>query len=250
MSELQRPLKAVVLAAGKGTRLRTEGCDLPKVMRLACGEPLLRHVLRETGFIAPEDTVVVVGYQKEQVISAFPGYVFALQEQQLGTGHAVMAAMPALEGYSGDLLICYGDMPLIRRETYEALVAQHRASGDACTLLSGTAEEDLPYGRIVRGPDGKFRQVVEDRDCTPEQKQIRELNTGLYVFDAQALARVLRQLRCDNSQKEYYLTDAPALMLEQGLSVGVCTLELGMEIIGVNTPEQLEQVETELLRRK
>lgn len=243
-----KPIKAIVLAAGKGTRMQQEGCDLPKVMRLACNEPLLSHVLKETGFIPPADTIIVVGYMKEQIISAFPGYVTAVQEQQRGTGHAVMAAMPALEGYSGDVLICYGDMPLIRRETYQALIAEHRNSGNDCTLLSGTADEYLPYGRIVRDSVGNFKEVVEDRDCTPAQKEIRELNTGLYVFNAEHLASVLAEITCANSQNEYYLTDAPALMLKSGLQVGVYQCALGMQIIGVNTPAQLELVERELMK--
>ncbi len=242
----QKPLKAVVLAAGKGTRMQTDGCDLPKVLRLACDRPLLAWVLDALDFISPENTVLVVGYQREKVQAAFPQYVSAVQEQQLGTGHAVMAAFSALEDYDGDLLICCGDMPLLKKETYTALCDRHRESGAACTILSGSTDIPLPYGRILRDAAGKFIGMVEDKDCTPEQKQIRELNSGVYIFHAPALRAVLGQLRQDNAQGEYYLTDAPLFMQQQGAKVEVCQRDLGMEILGVNTPQQLAEVEAQL----
>ena len=242
--EHNKALKASVLAAGKGKRMHTEGCDLPKVLRVAKGRPLLAWVLDALAFIPPEDTVLVVGYQREQVLAAFPGYASAVQEQQLGTGHAVMAAFSALGDYRGDLLVCYGDMPLLRRETYEALIAYHREREASCTILTGEADIPLPYGRILRAPDGSFAGVVEDRDCTPEQKAITELNCGVYVFDAPSLASVLGSLRQANAQGEYYLTDAPLLLQEAGKRVEVCRRDLGMEILGVNTPEQLAEVES------
>lgn len=244
----QKQLKAVILAAGKGTRLQTEGNTLPKVMRVAAGKPLLAHVLTALDFIAPEDCVIVVGYKKESVIEAFPGYAFAEQTQQLGTGHAVMAAFSALSGYDGELLVCCGDMPLIKKETYEALVAAHLSSNNACTILSGEAAEALPYGRILRDEHGDFAGMVEDKDANEQQKAITELNSGVYVFNAKALQGVLSQLKSDNAQGEYYLTDAPMLLKNQGFSVGVCKRELGYEIIGVNTPEQLRQTEELLLK--
>ncbi|NCC69546.1 MAG: UDP-N-acetylglucosamine diphosphorylase, partial [Clostridia bacterium] len=220
----------------------------PKVMRVAAGKPLLAHVLCALDFISPQDCVIVVGYEKEKVIEAFPGYVFAEQKEQLGTGHAVMAAYSALEGYEGDILVCCGDMPLIRRETYLALIAGHAAAGNACTILSGTSSADLPYGRILRDDSGNFIGMAEDKDASIEQKAIKELNSGVYVFDAASLRGVLSELKSDNAQGEYYLTDAPALLMKKGLPVGVCRRELGYEIIGVNTPEQLRQTEELLLR--
>ncbi len=244
-----KPCKAIVLAAGKGTRMRTDGCDLPKVMRLACGQPLLRHVLNALQLISPEDTVLVVGYQKETVLSAFPEYGFAEQTQQLGTGHAVMAAFEVLQDFQGDVLVCCGDMPLIRQETYSALLQAHRAAGNACTMLTGTSDIDLPYGRVVRDEQGRFQEIVEQKDCTPEQLKIRELNAGVYVFDAPALRESLGHLKNNNASGEYYLTDVPAYLQAQGLPVDVCALSLGSEIVGVNTPEQLTLVEDVLRRR-
>ena len=246
----EKKLKAVVLAAGKGTRMHSESCDLPKVMRRAMDRPLLGYVLSALDFIAPEDTVIVVGYKKEEVISAFGGYAFAEQKQQLGTGHAVMAAFDTLGEFDGDVLVCCGDMPLLERSTYEALCAQHRKSGAACTALSGYSNVDLPYGRILRDGSGRFLRVIEDRDCTAEQKAIRELNSGVYVFDAPSLRRMLTLLGRDNAQGEYYLTDVPELMKARDMAVDICCRELDMQIIGVNTPEQLAEVEAVLQSRK
>lgn len=242
-----KKLKAVVLAAGKGTRLQTDGSTLPKVMRLANGKPLLAHVLAALDFIAPEDIVLVVGYKKECVLEAFGAYPHAVQTQQLGTGHAVMAAFETLGDYDGDVLICCGDMPLIKKETYRALAEEHVRAGNDCTILTGTSSEDLPYGRVLRDVNGEFCGMVEEKDATPAQKAIRELNSGVYIFRASKLRAVLTDLRSDNAQGEYYLTDAPVLMQKRGGKIGVCRRELGYEIIGVNTPEQLAQVEA-LLR--
>ena len=242
-------IKAVVLAAGKGTRLQTEGVDLPKVMREALGKPLLHYVLEGLGFINKEDITIVVGYKKEKVTDYFSGYGFAIQAEQLGTGHAVMSAKEALDGYDGAVLVCCGDMPLITRETYEALVKTHFEEGNVCTMLTGTSAEKLPYGRVLRDENGAFLRIVEEKDCTPEQKKIDELNSGVYVFDAKKLLPALSQLKNNNSQGEYYLTDVPYVLQAQGDKIGICKRELGYEIIGVNTVEQLEQVEKILLNK-
>ncbi|MCF0121238.1 MAG: NTP transferase domain-containing protein [Oscillospiraceae bacterium] len=245
---MDKKLYAVILAAGKGTRLRTEGCDLPKVMRVACGRPLLSYVTEALSFIPKEDMTVVVGYKREKVVEAFEGYRFAVQEEQLGTGHAVACALEQSELTDGAVLVCCGDMPLISAETYEALVRTHFDEGNSCTFLTGTSDIPLPYGRVKRDADGKFLCIVEDRDCSEEEKKIEELNSGVYVFDAAMLGRALKELRNDNVQGEYYLTDAPAIMTKLGGTIGICRRELGFEIIGVNSIEQLNQVE-EILSR-
>lgn len=240
-------IKTIVLAAGKGTRLAEAGIDLPKAMRTALGKPLLGWVL-EALPTGAEDTVIVVGYKKEYITGAFPQYRFAEQAEQLGTGHAVMCAVPALGDYGGDVLICCGDMPLVRKETYAALVKEHQDSGAACTVLSGLSDEPLPFGRVLRDEDGGFTRIVEDRDCTPEEKKIRELNSGILAVNAKKLASALAELRTDNAQGEYYLTDVPRILAAQGERVRVCVRNMGDELIGVNTPGQLAQVE-EILKR-
>ena len=240
--------KAIVLAAGKGTRLQTEGITLPKVMREANGKPLLHYVLSNLSFLKKEDTVLVVGYHREDVLKVFGDYPHAVQEPQLGTGHAVAVAREAVGDYDGPVLICYGDMPLLKRSTYENLLAAHEREGNVCTLLTGTCPWDLPYGRILRDESGAFVGVVEDRDCTPEQKAIRELNVGVYVFDCRKLFDALGKLKNDNAQQEYYLTDVPAILRQEGGKVGACCACHDGELIGVNTVEQLKMVEEELRR--
>lgn len=243
-------IMAVVLAAGKGTRLQTEADHTAKVLRLACGKPLLSYVLSAIDFVPQEDTVLVVGYQREAVMDAFPGCRCAVQEPQLGTGDAVRAAREHLTGFEGTVLVAYGDMPLLRRETYLGLVAAHRASGAACTLLAGTSDVALPYGRVLRRADGSFDRVVEERDATPEQRAIRELNVGIYCFDGRLLVPALDRLNNDNAQHEYYLTDVPAILRDDfGGKIEIYTANLGEQIIGVNTPEQLALTERCLRER-
>lgn len=242
-------MKALVLAAGKGTRLQTEGIDLPKVMRLADGKPLLHYVVESLSFLPPEDIILVVGWKKEAVLAAFPQYPHAVQEQLNGTGGAVQYAAPLLEGYEGHLIVCYGDTPLMGRKTFQALAETHRKAGNACTLLSARLPEGGSYGRVLREEDGSFQRIVEARDCTPEQAAVTEVNTGTYVFHVPALLSVLNELNQDNAQGELYLTDVPALLKARGLRVGLCDTCSPDEMLGVNTVEQLQQVE-DLLRRE
>lgn len=246
---MSKEMRAVVLAAGKGTRMQTEGVELPKVMRQALGKPLLHYVLSALDFISEEKIVLVVGYKKDCVIDGFPKYSFAEQTVQLGTGHAVMAAYEVLGDFDGDILVCCGDMPLIKKETYMSLCEKHREQGNACTILSGVCDTYLPYGRIVRDDAGQFVGMVEEKDATEEQKKITELNSGVYIFDAPALKKVLSLIKSDNAQNELYLTEAPRLIAENGGKIGVYCRDLGMEIIGVNTPAQLSEVEEILLKR-
>ena len=203
----------------------------------------------ELSFLKKEDVVLVVGYEREKVLAAYPEYPHAVQEPQQGTGHAVQCAREALAGFDGSVLVCYGDMPLMRRATYESLIETHKREGNDCTLLSAVSDEELPYGRIVRKSDGSFSHIVEDKDCTPEEKAIRELNVGVYVFESRPLWEAIDQLRPNNAQGEYYLTDAPAYILSRGGRVGACPTCTAEEMLGVNTVEQLAQVE-ELVRRR
>ena len=236
-------VKAVVLAAGKGTRLMSEDSDVPKVMRLASGEPLLRYVLDALSFIERKDIIIVVGYKKDEITDYFRDYSYAEQTVQLGTGHAVLAASDMLRGFGGAVLVCYGDMPLIRQDTYLSLIGVHFEQGNDCTLLTGESTVRLPFGRIIRDGNGEFVSVVEESDCTREQLAITELNSGVYVFRAPLLLDALLSIKPDNAQGEYYLTDVPAIMRGNGAKVGIHRRDLGNEIIGVNTSEQLKQAE-------
>ena len=242
-------VKALVLAAGKGTRLQTEGIDLPKVMRLADGKPLLHYVLTALDFLPPEDVILVVGWKKEAVLSAYPQYPHAVQEQLNGTGGAVRFAAPLLEGFDGHVIICCGDAPLMKKETFQALVQTPLENNTDCTRLSAHLDEGGNYGRVTREADGSFRAIVEDRDCTPEEKKITEVNTGTYVFRTAPLLESLGQLSQDNAQGEFYLTDVPAILKAKGLRVGLCDTCSPQEMLGVNTVEQLSEVEAILRAR-
>lgn len=242
-------IKALILAAGKGTRLRTEGINLPKVMRLADGKPLLHHVLTALDFLPQEDIILVVGYQKEAVLEAYPQYPHAVQEIQNGTGHAVQCAAHLLEGFDGHVLICCGDTPLMQRSTFQSLVDLHLREGNACTMLSSILDEGGNYGRVLREEDGSFKCIVEARDCTPEQAAVREVNVGAYLFHVPELLCALSQLNTDNAQGELYLTDCPAIIKAAGHRVGVCDTCSAQEMLGVNTVEQLQEVE-DILRAR
>jgi len=245
---MQTGLKAVVLAAGKGTRLHSDDAEAPKVMRMACMKPLLGYVLDAISFIEPKDTIIVVGYKKESITDYFgkKPYTYALQKEQLGTGHAVMAAGEFLENHTGPMLLCYGDMPLVKADTYKTLLETHMEEGNDCTILTSENKNPMSFGRILRDGSNRFVHVVEDKDCTPEQLQITELNTGVYVFDTQLLLAALGKLKNNNSQGEYYVTDVPAIMKLNKAKIGICKLNLGDDIIGVNTIEQLNMVEEKL----
>ena len=240
---MTKQLKAVVLAAGKGTRLYTNDSDAPKVMREACGKPLLWYVLEALSFIEKKDIILVVGYKKESVTSCFTGYPYAVQKEQLGTGHAVMAAKDELENHNGALLVCYGDMPAIKRDVYEKLLQTHFEERNDCTILTGESKLQMSFGRILRDENGGFLHVIEEKDCTPEQLEITELNTGVYVFDTAKLLSALKELKNDNAQGEYYITDVPAIMKGHAAKIGLYKRNLGDDIIGVNTLPQLEMVE-------
>lgn len=236
-------VKALVLAAGKGTRLRTEGVDLPKVLRQAAGRPLLAYVLDSLSFLPRENTVLVVGWMKDKVLAAFPDYPHAVQEELNGTGGAVRYAAPLLDDPDGHVLICCGDTPLMEASTFRALLDTHLKNNNACTLLSARLSDGGSYGRVLREADGSFRAIVEAKDCTPEQAAVTEVNTGAYVFRVRELLDSLDKLTTDNAQGELYLTDVPAFIKAAGGRVGLCDGCSETEMLGVNTVEQLSEVE-------
>lgn len=244
-------VKSIVLAAGKGTRMRTDGSDAPKVMRLALGKPLLSYVLSSLPVENMRDAIVVVGYMKEQVMEAFPDCTFAVQSEQLGTGHAVMCAEDALNGFSGNVLICCGDTPLVTRDTYTALLNTHIEEGNDCTMLSGTSKAPMKgYGRVLHASDGGFDKIIEEKDCTPEEAAIQEYNSGIYIFKAQKLFTALKELKTDNAQGEYYLTDVIRLIAEAGGHIDTLTTADPIETTGVNDRVQLAEAAAALYRRK
>jgi len=247
-------MKAIIMAGGKGTRLYNADNPMPKVLREANGKPLLGHVLASVDYISPSDITVIVGFMHEMVIDAFKdhGCHFVRQgDKAYGTGYAVMCAMESesLRDYHGTVMILSGDAPMAKRSTISAMQKLHEESGNACTMLSCVSSRALPFGRIIR-ENGKVAAIVEDKDCTPEQKLVREMNAGLYIFDADLLRESLSKIGNNNSQHEYYLTDVPLLLLNAGAKVDAYVSSDETELLGVNTPEDLALVEKILAERE
>ncbi|RLT09884.1 MAG: glycosyl transferase family 2 [Planctomycetota bacterium] len=240
---------AIILAAGKGTRMKSE---LPKVMHPACGRPMVEHVLDATRSAGVERLVVVVGYQVGLVrdgLSRHRDVEFALQAEQKGTGHAVQMCAEQLANHDGPVLILAGDTPLLRGESLAALLAELRDQHATCVIGTAITENNFGLGRVVRSTSGDFLRIVEQKDTTPEEAAIREINTGCYAFDGRLLFQALTQIRPNNSQGEYYLTDVPGILKAAGHRVIAAPKLTIEEAMGVNTPEQLADVESVLRRR-
>lgn len=243
-------MRVIIPSAGKGRRLGTRDGEPPKVLHRVCGRPLLEIVLSQVDFIPDEDIYIVVGYQKEKVMQAFGSrYHYVEQNEQLGTGHAVRMCEPWFRDYDGTVLVTFGDMPLFRREILKKICAFHEARQADCTLL--TAENPaLPYwARIVRDETGHFSRIAEAKDCTAEEKNIRELFSGVLVFNSCSLFRFLPEIGNSNAQGEYYLTEVPELMARRGLRVETLMDDDGDDLRGVNTQEDLAWVEQVMRQR-
>jgi bifunctional UDP-N-acetylglucosamine pyrophosphorylase/glucosamine-1-phosphate N-acetyltransferase len=241
-------LGVVVLAAGLGTRMRSQRA---KVLHELGGRPLLRYPLAAVGTLDPDRVVVVVGHQADAVraaaeASGLRGMRTAMQAEQHGTGHAVRCAVPALEGLDGDILILYGDAPLIRPETLRRLVDVHRRTQADLTLLTMRFPDPTGYGRIVREPDGRVRGIVEQKDATEAERAITEVNPGFYCVRAEVLLPLLAELRADNAQGEYYLTDVVGLAARAGKRVETVELDRPDEAAGINSRVELARMETQL----
>lgn len=247
MSDTQPVVDAVVLAAGKGTRMKS---DLAKVLHPLAGRPLLEHVLDTVGAAGITRTVVVVGHQAAAVEAACgrPGLEFVRQEPQLGTGHAVQMAQDALRP-GGHTVVLAGDVPLLRARTLRRLVAETLAGGAAATVLTCVVPDAGAYGRIVKDAAGGLAAIVEARDATPAQLAIGEYNSGIYCFATDLLVQALGALTTDNQQGEYYLTDTIAWLVQQGRPVASVVCEDPGEVVGINTVDELAVAE-DLLRRR
>ncbi len=236
------------MAAGKGTRM---GGDLPKVMHEVAGVPMLRHVVGACTSAGCSRVIVIVGYKQELVRGALTDFgqrvMCAVQDQQLGTGHAVMCTRDAFTGVadwqSRDVFVLAGDGPLIRPETLSALLREHRSAGNSATLATAVIDDPTGYGRIVRDASGRFAAIVEHRDCTPAQLAVREVNPSYYCFRAADLFEMLPQVRRNASSGEYYITDVPGLLLSRGKGIGVIDSVPAEDILSINTPAELGRVD-------
>lgn len=238
---------AVILAAGQGTRMKSK---LPKVLHKALGKPMVQWVIDCLTQAGVEDKIAVLGHGGEQVAQVVEQQAaIVYQAEQLGTGHAVMQAVPALAEENECVLVICGDTPLLRAQTIQALIEKHQAEGNAVTLLTAYAENPTGYGRIVRD-EQQITAIVEQKDASEEQKLIKEINTGTYCFDQKFLVQYLATLNTNNAQKEYYLTDLIKIANEHQLPVGGFVLADFNESLGVNNRIQLSQAEAVLRQRK
>lgn len=244
-------LAVVILAAGKGTRMKS---PYPKVLHLLAGEPLVVHVVETSLALSPQRILVVVGFKASLVKEALKSYPleFVFQGEQLGTGDAVKRTEASLQNFQGEVLVLCGDVPLLQSETLEALLQEHRKQKAVVTILTAELENPTGYGRIVRGAGGLVQRIVEEKDATPEERQIKEINSGTYVFDKDFLFSALKEVRPENVQKEYYLTDVVEIAVKRGQRVAAYLISDPDEILGVNSQEERAKVEglyQERLRR-
>lgn len=222
--------------------------DLPKVLHLLGGKPLIEHVLDAAEQLEPDRLIVVVGHRREEVQAQLGnrGIAFVTQDPQLGTGHAVQQAYPVLAGIDGEVIVLSGDVPLLRANTLCELLSAHRQGQVIATVLSTQAPDPADYGRIIRNSDGNFMRIVEAREATDEEREICEINSGIYCFDIGALFDALSEIKPDNRKGEYYLTDVIGVLKDRGLAVQAVDLANFREVRGINTERELLDAEQDL----
>lgn len=240
-------ITAVILAAGAGTRMKSK---LPKVIHSVAGRPMVEHVIDAAEENDVDRMIVVIGHEAEQVEKAIGhrNVQFVLQKEQLGTGHAVMQTESHLadEGY---VLLLYGDTPLIKAETIRELICYHQNGNYGATVLTAQLDDPTGYGRIIRDENGLVKKIVEHKDATEQEKAIKEVNSGMYCYDAKLLKGALKKLTNDNAQKEYYITDVVEILNREGHGVGAYTVADRAEIMGVNSRAQLAEAEETMRKR-
>lgn len=243
-------LTVIVLAAGGGTRMKSKTM---KVLHPIGGRSMIGHVLHAVQAVEPTRVVAVVGHQREQVgphiTGLLPSAVLAVQETQQGTGHAVRVAMEASGTTNGTVIVAAGDTPLLEGESLRAFAEEHHAAQRAVSILSGRLADPFGYGRIVRNHEGDVEAIVEEKDATPEQREIDEISSGILAFDAEFLVSALARISNDNAKGEYYLTDAVGLAREDGLTVGAHLIDDVAQTAGANDRAQLAELGRELNRR-
>ncbi|XKH49999.1 bifunctional UDP-N-acetylglucosamine diphosphorylase/glucosamine-1-phosphate N-acetyltransferase GlmU [Chryseomicrobium palamuruense] len=240
-------LFAVVLAAGKGTRMKS---SLYKVLHPVCGKPMVDHVVGNMEKLGASEIVSVVGHGAEMVKETLGDRsTYVVQEEQLGTAHAVQQAEQVLDGREGTTIVICGDTPLITPETIQQLMETHKEAGAKATILTAIVEDPTGYGRILRGQDDLVTGIVEQKDATPDQQKVQEINSGTYCFDNQALFEALKKVDNNNSQGEYYLTDVISILKEQGEAIAAFAAADADELLGVNDRVALSQAESYMRNR-
>jgi bifunctional UDP-N-acetylglucosamine pyrophosphorylase/glucosamine-1-phosphate N-acetyltransferase/UDP-N-acetylglucosamine pyrophosphorylase len=242
---MSEPL-AIILAAGKGKRMAS---DLPKVLVPVRSRPMIHYVIDAVRAADVSRMVIVVGYRADLVrkeLSKEPGLEFVVQAEQLGTGHAVMMCRERLELHEGPALVLAGDSPMVQTSSLKSLLAEFVKHRSACLIGTGKKDNPTGLGRIVRNKKGEFKAIVEERDATPEERSITEVNLSTYVFRPDALLSALEKLTANNVQGEYYLTDCPSVLIKAGERVDALCVLKPCEALSINTPEELAAVEAEM----
>ena len=242
MSLNKNRLAVVILAAGKGTRMDS---NLPKVLHKVGGKPMVTHVIDRALEMGAEKIITIIGYRYELVQEQLKNEktVFVLQLEQLGTGHAVLQCAELLKNFRGGVLVLSGDVPLISLKTLQSLHATHYSIGAKATLLSAQVDDPTGYGRVIRKSDGLLHRIVEHKDANNDQLKINEMNAGIYMFDSECLFNLLPLLRNNNAQGEYYLPDILSLINKNKGKVAIEITDNITEIQGVNTVEQLDELD-------
>ncbi len=243
-----KKLATVILSAGQGKRMKS---DLPKVLHPLLGRPMVHYVIDVAEQVGSVRTVLIVGHKKERVIEATRqrDVEYVEQREQLGTGHAVLQAAPLFKDFPGDILVLSGDVPLLRARTLQQLIDVHRRDEAVATMLTAHMEDPTGYGRVVRDAQGFVQEIVEEKDATDAIRQIKEINVGIYVFQAQPLFEALPRVDNNNAQGEYYLPDVLKIFVQEGRRIAAVPSPDPEETHGINTVEQLKQAEQILARR-
>ena len=241
---MNNELRVIILAAGKGTRMNSA---LPKVLHKLNGKALVDFVLDESELLNPLETILVVGFKKEQVISHTENRInlkYATQIEQLGTGHAVLQTEELLKNNKGHIIILYGDVPNIKASTLRPIIDEHIINDRDLTLITAEIDDPSGYGRIIRDKNGNLLKIVEEKDCDDDERKIKEWNPGIYIFKIPGVFEVLNNIRTNNASKEYYLTDAIGLAQQSNMQINAIKIANSNEVIGINTADQLEELES------
>ena len=240
---MNKELRVIILAAGKGTRMNS---DLPKVLHKLQGKALIDYVIDESELLDPKEIILVVGFKKEQVIKHTKNRIhlkYATQVEQLGTGHAVLQTKELLKNKKGHILILYGDVPNIKASTLMPIVDDHISNNRDLTLITAEIDDPSGYGRIIRDKNGNLLKIIEEKDCNNNEKKIKEWNPGIYIFKIKEVFRILNSIKTNNASKEYYLTDAIGLAQQSNMQIKAIKIANSGEVIGINTTDQLKELE-------
>jgi len=242
MKQLLKNTVAVILAGGKGKRMNSK---LPKVLHKIAGKPLIAHVISTAQSLGIKRIIVVLGYKGELVKKALAKDKVEIvwQKKQLGTGHALMQTQKLLKNFSGRILVLCGDVPFLSAESIIHLQKEHINKKAQATVLTTVVDDPSGYGRIIRNSQNLVEKIVEEKEASPQEKKIREINTGTFCFEAKGFFHLLNQIKADNKSKEYYLTDTVKLLNQKGKKVAAVKSLTKWEALGINSPAQLKELE-------